>query len=179
MSDEQAGSNHEADQPVCFTVFHLFGLILAGVVAFGLAKDGWACGGFPGLLGGLVLGALFAPVAFILVSLLALLAMLLLVFVACEEMPVGFWMARLRTVLRGAAIAGGIAWILRAIPGLMQTTTWKDFSNAALAGVVVPCGAIFFLFMSRLEGLSERGHQEGPSSEVAPTTEANGESSSP
>jgi hypothetical protein len=131
------------------------------------------------LLGGLVLGTLFAPVAFIIVCVLALLAMLLLVFIACDEMPVGFWLARLRTVLRGAVIAGGIVWIVRAIPGLIQTKTWKEFSNAALAGVVFPCGAIFFLFMSRLEGFSEHGHQKGPSSAVLPTADASRESSSP
>jgi hypothetical protein len=179
MSVEQASPSREADQPVYFTVFHLFGLILAGVVAFGLAKDGWAWGGFPGLLGGLLVGALFAPIAFALMTLLSLLAIVSLIFVACDEMPVGIWLRRLRSTLRLAVILGGVAWIVRAVPGLMHTTTWKDFYNAALAGVLFPCGAIFMLFMSRLEGLSERGHQEGPSSKVVPTTEASGESSSP
>ena len=50
-------------QPVHLTVFHLFGLILAGVCASGLAKDGWAERGYVGLLGGLIIGALaFAPI---------------------------------------------------------------------------------------------------------------------
>jgi hypothetical protein len=47
MSFEQADPNREADQPVHCTVFHLFGLIVAGVVAFDLAKDGWPGAGSP------------------------------------------------------------------------------------------------------------------------------------
>jgi hypothetical protein len=45
MGVEQADPNREERQPVCFTIFHFFGVILAGVVAFGLAKDGWAWAG--------------------------------------------------------------------------------------------------------------------------------------
>jgi hypothetical protein len=68
-------------QPVHLTVFHLFGLILAGVCASGLAKDGWAERGYVGLLGGLILGALAAPIIFFLGFVLSLLGLLSLVFI--------------------------------------------------------------------------------------------------
>jgi hypothetical protein len=159
MSTEQADPDRELQQPGYFTVFHLFGLIVAGVCAFGLAKDGWAAHGYLGLLGGLILGAVVAPVIFFVGFVVCVLGLLSLVFIAADEIPVGIWLARLRTILRGAIFAGGVAWIVHALPGLTRTTTWKEFYDAALSGLVFPCSAILCLFISRFEKSQKRGHQ--------------------
>ena len=159
MSTEQADPDRERQEQSSFTVFHLFGLILAGVCAFGLAKDGWAAHGYLGLLGGLIVGALVAPVVIFVGFVVCVLGLLALVFIAADEIPVGIWLARLRTILRGAIIVGGVAWIVYAIPGLTRTTTWKEFSDAALLGLVFPCSAIISLFISRFERSQKRGNE--------------------
>ena len=159
MSTDQADPERELQKQGSFTVFHLFGLIVAGVCAFGLAKDGWAALGYLGLLCGLILGALVAPVIFFVGFVVCALGLLSLVFIAADEIPVGIWLARLRTILRGAIIVGGIAWIVHAIPGLTRTTTWKEFRDAALAGLVFPCSAIFSLYISRFEKSQKRGNE--------------------
>ena len=147
MTIEQAEPDHAAHQTGYFTIFHLLGLIFAVMIAFLLARDEWVAHGFLGMLGGLVVGVLFAPIAFALFFALSFIGLGLLAFIACDEIPVGIGLARLRTVLRGAVFVGSIAWIARSIPGLMRTTALKEFYDAALVGLVVPLGSILLLFM--------------------------------
>jgi hypothetical protein len=159
MTVEQANPDETAHQPTYFTVFHLFGLIFAVIIAFFLARDGWAAYGFLGMLGGLVIGVLLAPIAFAVMFALSFVGLGLIAFIACDAMPVRIWLARLRTVLRGAVIVGSIAWLARSIPGLIRTTTLKAFYDAALVGLVIPLGSFLLLFMSRFERLAPPGDQ--------------------
>jgi hypothetical protein len=77
------------------------------------------------------------------------------VFIACAAIPLGTAPGRLRSVLRSAIIAGSVAWLVYALPGVVQVPTWAKMYTAALTRVLAPVSTVFFLCSSRLEGLDK------------------------